>query len=191
MRRSVGIGVGIVLLVAALISWKACGGNSSSSPSKATAGANAKTAAGAEARKKDTGPPVPASLAGRVTRASDGAGIPGAIVSIAPAELMAMFIKSSAPTLTAVTDASGAWKAPRVMPGAYVISATAKGFLPGTREKVTISSSEQRGGLDLVLTAGGVVVSGTVTDVGGGPIPDARITAGKDGMPDLSGRAEL
>ncbi|NVB85225.1 MAG: PDZ domain-containing protein, partial [Kofleriaceae bacterium] len=37
----------------------------------------------------------------------------------------------------------------------------------------------------------GVVVSGTVTDVGGGPIPDARITAGKDGMPDLSGRAEL
>ena len=192
VKRSVGIGVGIALIVAALISWKACGGGSSSSSSKSTAGATTKGPNGAGAsQRRDSGPPQPASLAGRVTRASDGAGVPGAVVSIAPAGLMAMFIKSSAPTLTAITDANGTWKAPRVMPGAYVIAATAKGFLPGTREKVTIGSSEQRGGLDLVLTAGGVVVSGTVTDVGGGPVSDARITAGKDGMPDLSGRADF
>lgn len=189
--RSVGIGVGIVLIVAAVLSWKACGGSSSSSSDKTATGATAGGPNGRHgSRAKDTGPPVPASLSGRVTRASDGAGIPGAVVSIAPAELMAMFIKSSAPTLTAVTDGNGVWKAPRVMPGAYVIAATAKGFLPGTHEKVVIGSSEQRDGLDLVLTAGGTVVSGTVSDVGGGPIAGARVTGAKDGMPDLSGRPE-
>lgn len=132
-----------------------------------------------------------ASLEGRVTRAADGAGIPGATVSLAPAELMAMFVSNDAPTLVAVTDASGGWKAPNVRPGAYVVAATATGFLPSTRAKLTVGAAEQRRGVDLVLAAGGTIVRGTVSDVGGGPIPDARITATPQKMPELSGRANL
>jgi hypothetical protein len=105
---------------------------------------------------------------------------------------MAMFIKSNAPTLVVTTDASGAWTAPVVPPGAYVVAATSPGFLPGSKQKLVVGAGEQKRGVDIALTAGGTIVSGTVSDVGGGPIGDARITVtkGRD-MPDLWGRADL
>ena len=50
-----------------------------------------------------------------------------------------------APTLVAVTDANGEWKAPRVMPGAYVVAATAKGYLPArTRSSPSSPASSAR-----------------------------------------------
>ena len=126
-----------------------------------------------------------------MTRTSDGAGIPGAVVSIAPAELMAMLVKNDVPTMVAITDANGVWKAPRVRPGAYVVAASATGYLPSAHEKLTVGSGEQRSGVDIKLTAGGTVIRGTVTDVGGGPVGEARITANPDGMPELFGHADF
>ncbi|MBS1121405.1 MAG: hypothetical protein H6Q90_3633 [Deltaproteobacteria bacterium] len=188
MRRIVAVGIGVVLAVA-LLAWKSCG-SSSKHTSAANGGSAAHSTTLGAHRAKD-GPAQPASLAGKVTRASSGAPVPNAVVSLAPAELMAMFMKSDMPTLVAVTDANGAWKVPRVMPGSYVAAATASGYLPGDGGKVTVAAGEQRDGVNLVLTAGGTIVHGTVTDVGGGPIGDARITATKGQIPDLSGHADL
>jgi len=133
-----------------------------------------------------------ATLGGRVTRASDGAPIANATVSIAGAELMAMFVKNSSPTIVVHTDASGVWSATNVRPGAYIVAATAKGYLPGAREKLAVAPASDHRALDLVLAAGGTIVSGTVTDVGGGAIGDARIVAAKPQRElQLGGSAEL
>ncbi len=190
MNRKVVAGLVLVGILVALVLFKACATShgSSATPSVPTA---SHAGASTTGRTGGAAPRTPASLAGRVTRASDGAGIAGAIVSVAPAELMAMFVTAESPTILAITDATGGWKAPRVMPGAYVVAATAAGFLPGTRAKLTVGSGEQRPGIDLVLTAGGMVVRGTVTDVGGGPISGARITATRSRVPELFGRADL
>lgn len=188
MRRIALVGIAIVLAIV-LVAWKACGG-SSKQDSAASHGGATGPAIGA-VHKDRKGPTQPASISGRVTRKQDGAGVAGAIVSLTPAELMAMFIKSEAPTLVAVTDANGNWTAPRVMPGAYVIAATASGYLPGEHGKLTVGSGEQKKGIDITLAQGGTIVRGTVTDVGGGPIADARISATKGEIPDLSGHSEL
>lgn len=189
MRRIALVGVAIVLAIV-LVAWKACGG-SSKQGTAASQGSGKGPPIGAVRGKDRSGPVQPASVSGRVTRKQDGAGIAGAVVSLTPAELMAMFIKSEAPTLVAITDANGNWTAPRVMPGAYVIAATATGYLPGEHGKLTVGSGEQKKGIDLALTQGGTIVRGTVTDVGGGPIGDARISATKGEIPDLSGHSEL
>ncbi|HSD90989.1 MAG TPA: carboxypeptidase regulatory-like domain-containing protein, partial [Kofleriaceae bacterium] len=190
MRRIVAVGIGVVILAVALFAWRGCG--SSNKHTSASSGSAAHTTSFGAKRGKDSGPTQPASLAGKVTRAADGAPVPNAVVSLAPAELMAMFIKSEMPTLVATTDANGLWKVPRVMPGAYVVAAMASGYLPGDGGKVTVAAGEQRDGVNMTLTAGGTIVHGTVADVGGGPIADARITAMKgDEMPDLSGHADL
>lgn len=118
-----------------------------------------------------------ASLAGKVTRSDTGAPVADAVVAIAPAELMAMFVRGSAPTQIATTDATGTWRVTNVRPGAYVIAATAIDYLPSPKLKLAIASGEQRTGVDLAVTPGGTTVRGTVSDVGGGPIPGARITA--------------
>lgn len=190
MRRKVSVGVGLLLvIIAGLLAWRSCGHASSSATKPSASGGAERSGVGGK-RGKD-GAVAPASIAGRVTRSSDGAGIAGAVVSIAPAELMAMIIKNDAPTIVAVTDANGVWKAPRVRPGAYVVAAAAKGYLPTSHAKLTVGSGEERSGVNIVMNAGGTVVSGTVSDVGGGPIGDARVTANPNRMPDLFGRADF
>jgi len=190
VQRKLVVGVAsLSILVAALLAWHSCG-TRGASPSNSTSG-GARSASLPGKRNKDATATGPASLAGRVTRASDGAGIAGAVVSIAPAEIMAMIVKNDAPTMVAIADANGVWKAPRVRPGAYVVAAAATGYLPTARAKLTVAAGEARTGVDLVLAAGGTVVRGTVTDIGGGPIAEARVTANPDRIPDLFGHADL
>ncbi len=188
MRRIVLVGLAIILAIV-LIAWKGCRGSDKRTTAESP-GATQPTI-GALRGSHRNGPVQPATVSGRVTRKQDGTGIAGAMVSLTPAELMAMFIQSEAPTLVAVTDANGNWTAPRVMPGAYVIAATASGYLPGEHGKLTVGSSEQKTGVDIALLQGGTIVRGTVSDVGGGPIADARISAMKGEIPDLSGHSEL
>ncbi|HEY6179717.1 MAG TPA: carboxypeptidase regulatory-like domain-containing protein, partial [Kofleriaceae bacterium] len=76
----------------------------------------------------------------------------------------------------AVTDASGAWSASAIAPGGYKVTASAVGFLPGSTDKLSIAAGEHKDHIDLALAAGGTTVSGTVTDVGSGPIAGARVT---------------
>ena len=117
---------------------------------------------------------VPASLAGRVTNKAGGGGIAGAVVSIAEGGL-GEEIGPDHPPIIVVADATGAFVAPKVPPGGYIVTATAVGFLPGQTPKLWVGSGEQKTGVALALAAGGTVLSGTVSDIGGGPIQDAKV----------------
>lgn len=172
--RRLALVVGVVVVLAVLVVWwlrRPDGAPSTSAPGSAA------VAAKQPGRTAPRAPSKPASVAGRVTRKSDGVGVARAVVSLARAELGADLGSVRVPAIVVESDDTGAWKAPVVPPGDYVIAATAKGLLPSAREKLTIASGEERTGVDLVLEGGGTVVRGTVSDVGGGPIASARVSA--------------
>src|SRR3569833_1119498 len=74
------------------------------------------------------------------------------------------------PPIVVVADATGAFTAAKVPPGGYIVTATAVGFLPAQTAKLWVASGEQKTGVALALAAGGTRLSGTVSDIGGGPI---------------------
>ena len=122
-------------------------------------------------------PSTPTTVSGHVTRKADGAPIAGAVVALARGDAGLKFEERDTTNLVSVTDAAGAWTAPKVPPGQYVVTATAKGYLPGAHDKIAVVSGEARSGIDVALAPGGTLVHGTVSDVGGGPIAGARVAA--------------
>lgn len=176
MRR-IALVVGLVVVVGVGLAWWLRGRSHDPAPAKTTA---AQTGRGKKRAAGPRAPAKPATVSGRVTRKADGSGVAGAVVSLASAELGADFAASKAPTIVVTTDDAGAWTATEVAPGDYVIAATATGLLPAAREKLTLAAGEQRTGIDFVLDAGGTLVTGTVSDVGGGPIASARVTAERE-----------
>jgi hypothetical protein len=113
---------------------------------------------------------APASVSGRVTRAGDGAPLAGAIVTISRPSSGVI----DTPAIVATTDTDGRWAATDVAPGMYGVSATARGFVPATRENVAVSLGGS-GAIDLVLDAGGFAVTGTVKSADGKPVTGARV----------------
>jgi hypothetical protein len=112
-------------------------------------------------------------VGGRVTRAEDGTGIAGAMVLLSRKDLVqGQAQQPGEPTqpLTAITDENGGWQLAAVDPGRYMIAATAVGFLPGTNKDVRITGRGEQPGINLSLVQGGALLSGTITDIGGGPI---------------------
>ncbi len=196
MRRSRLVVAGVLGVIAALlVLWKlrgsgdSEGGGSGESGSDDVAGRGGDGAGGGRVR----GLQAPASLSGRVTRASDGAGVPGAIVSVVTTDLMklmggAMGGDDKPPTL-ATTDNTGAWTIASVTPGTYEVAATASGLIPA-HKKISVAAAA-KATIDLALEAGGTVVSGTVSDVGGGPIRGAHITMTREDGSVFGGKAAL
>ncbi len=83
------------------------------------------------------------------------------------------------------TDAQGAFKAEKLYAAHYVVTAGAKAYRPeafhpgGNRHKTefTLAPGEAKTGVNIVLRAGGAELTGTVSDISGGPIAHARVTA--------------
>ncbi len=182
MRRKV-LGVVVVVVVAALaLLWR----HRHTGERASTNGAAHATGPQLPQHHVPRAPAKPGSIAGRVTRKSDGSGIAGAVVSLGRADAGGLF-GMDGPALVAVTDATGAWNVPAAPPAAYVVSATATGFLPASAPRLTLLSGEQRTGVALALEVGGTLVHGTVSDIGGGPIPNARVQLRPDSVRLLDG----
>jgi protocatechuate 3,4-dioxygenase beta subunit len=173
----------VIVLVIALVGWHLHG-------HRDTRGATERAEhAGSAAPGMRHVPSVPASLAGRVTRKSDGAGVAGATVAVARVDRMPTFERSGEPPLVIATDASGGWTIANVPPGEYAASASASGFVPATRGKLAISSAQHATGIDFVLEAGGTLVHGTISDFGGGPIAGASVEATQQSLRAITGSA--
>ncbi len=118
-----------------------------------------------------------ASVSGRVTGV-DGKPIAGALVLLTSKGLGAASGERrgrQAEPLLARADAGGSWRIDAVPPGRYTIGASARGFLPGRIGHADVAAGVDNPGFDFQLVAGGVELTGTVSDVGGGPIEDAMI----------------
>ena len=193
MKRRTQLAILVAVVLVGLAAWWRLRGRSDDAETDGRAGGGSGSALVHGSGATATRPPaaVPASISGRVTQRTGGAGIAGARVSLARAELGAsMFDGGDTPTIHVTTDAQGAWTANAVAPGAYVIAATAKGFVPATRDKLVVGSAQRLTGIDLALDAGGILVTGTVSDFGGGPVAGAEVTVTRERI-SLLGSAEL
>jgi RNA polymerase sigma factor (sigma-70 family) len=79
------------------------------------------------------------------------------------------------PRATTLSESDGTFRLQAPGPGAYTVTATAKGFLPASAEVRLGQNSRQE--IDLRFQTGGIVVRGRVHDSGGGPIATSEILA--------------
>ncbi|MBA3461476.1 MAG: carboxypeptidase regulatory-like domain-containing protein [Deltaproteobacteria bacterium] len=120
----------------------------------------------------------PATLGGRVTRASDAAPIRNAVVVVAADRT----VPAEGRSLKSVrTSEDGRWSVGEVVPGNYILTVNAIGFSPATRELLDVAAGEQRDGIDAALSNGGVLVTGAITTEKQEPIGSAEVTAHRDG----------
>ena len=108
------------------------------------------------------------SLGGRVTRASDGAPIAAAFISVTT--------DSDVGPVIVRTNNEGSWMT-LVAAGTYHVAANAPGYFPKVADSIVVTRA-QASTVALALEAGGSVVRGTISDVGGGPIAGATVTVG-------------
>ena len=67
-------------------------------------------------------------------------------------------------------------RSPTCAPGRYTLGASARGFLPGRAAKVDVVAGRDNGGFDITLAVGGHALTGTVADIGGGPIEGVLVS---------------
>ena len=80
-------------------------------------------------------------------------------------------------------DATGAYVIENLVPARYMVSASARGYLPtvfhpeGDRHRTQfhVAPAETKTGVDLVLRKGGVEITGIVHDISGGVVPQASV----------------
>lgn len=120
-----------------------------------------------------------AAITGRVHTTHD-APIPDANVCVWP-EIAEH--GGTAPICTK-SAANGSYRIAGIPPSRYRVTASAKGYAPGETTVATahgtsslaLHAGEERSGVDVVLTKGGVELRGVVSDVFGGPVDGARVT---------------
>src|SRR5262249_33691982 len=78
---------------------------------------------------------------------------------------------------TATTDVDGRFYIAEVVPGVFSVTASAPGYLPYTVIDARLCVSSSSSTFDAVLEAGGVPLSGTVSDLLGGPVAGATVSA--------------
>ena len=110
MRR-IAIGQGFAVVIVGVIWWLRGRADDHSQ-----AQARAKSATQAAHVAKAHVPAKPATISGKVTRKADGAGVGGAIVSLAWAELGVEFGSSKIATVIITTEPTGAWTAKDIPP---------------------------------------------------------------------------
>ncbi len=146
-------------------------------------GARSAVARQRAARKSGTADRRPAGMAGRVVD-DKGSPIGGAVVSIAMRNLSRgeRSDAGAAPEpLTATTGTDGRWSADNLVPGRYTVAATAPGHIPSMIDPLVLAPAERKTGVDFALRGGGHTLSGTVSDIGGGPIAGALVRATSTG----------
>lgn len=188
VKRRTGVGIGLVMILLAVIVWRTRGGGDRASgaagASGSSAGPTAAAAAGANrARRVDPRTQPRASIAGTV-RDPAKAPIAGAQVcaDLGSHELPPELTRDPACT---TTDATGAYVLRELLAGTYRVGAGAKTYRPaefhpdGDRHASTfeLAPGQAKLGVDLVLRPGGVELTGVVSDISGGPVAHARVRA--------------
>jgi hypothetical protein len=163
----------VLLLLGVLCAWLLLRRDGASE--HAADGAQARTGSTARSLALGIEPQqVPAAFAGTV-RGSDGRPIADAEVCAACASCDSTEMPASACTRSAP---SGAYALAASTTRQVVITAAKEGYEVGyARDGLPITvRSEAQSSLDIVLTAGGAQLSGTVVDAFGGPVARARVT---------------
>lgn len=137
-----------------------------------------------------------AQLSGQVVAADGDKIYSGGVVTIVnTAGQVAMLEAIGEPKVAATTpiDKLGRFTIEGLSPGKYTAVASAPGYLPGASDVVSVTPDVDPATVRIALSRGGHVVSGVVTDVGGGPVEGAVVRAAgtvqpATGLTDAQGR---
>ncbi|HUS63461.1 MAG TPA: carboxypeptidase regulatory-like domain-containing protein [Kofleriaceae bacterium] len=179
MKRRNAVIAAVVVLLAGAIGWRILRKGDEGKKPAAEAKAPLDLARARAARKAGTVDTRPAEVGGRVID-QDGRPIPGAVVSIAMRNLSRgeLSVPGQSPEpRTDTADAEGRWAEAGLPPGRYTVSASARGHLPAIVDPLVLGAGEARHGVDITLRRGGHTLSGTVSDIGGGPVAGALVRA--------------
>ncbi|HEU0037180.1 MAG TPA: carboxypeptidase-like regulatory domain-containing protein [Kofleriaceae bacterium] len=157
--------MGVVVVVAAIAAYWMWGrGEHRDTP--ATASATQRASGSAHSMTASSPGDAPATLAVTVR---DGKGpIANATVRIAPDDGDVLVVQTAGNGVATT----------KLAPGTYAISASAPDHEPAAADEQTLASGASAR-VELVLAGGGRLLTGTVTDVSGGPIAGARIDGAK------------
>ena len=187
MKR-IGVVVGLAAVVAALLFWR-CSSGSSSKKSSSTKGQSGQTpgthGSAVTPKRQDPRTLKRGSIAGTITDKATKQPLANARVCAdgwshdAPGDVF------KDPTC-ADADAKGAFKIENLLAANYVVSAAAKTYRPGFYEQpgkkhtqsFLLAAGEDKRGIDIALDGGGVEITGTVSDITGGPVANASVRAG-------------
>jgi protocatechuate 3,4-dioxygenase beta subunit len=182
MRKS-HLLVAASLLTLALAYWLWPRATNSSDSQNSSASESSEIEKRRAARRDGKVDNTPASVSGRVVALDDNAPLEGAIVSVAlrriDGGLVGQAGQSSAPRAT-TTDSEGRFRIDNLKPGRYSFSTTMQGYKPQHVEGIRLEGGEERDDINFTLEAGGHLVTGTVTDIGGGPVSFAFVRARKN-----------
>ena len=190
-RAHIAMGVAAALGLAALLVWsKGCGASREAEQSGAAgrAGAESSGRLQARARSLDVRLLARGSIEGTVR---DPAGAPIAAARVCgfagSAELSDEETREPA---CATSSPDGRYRLADLLPARYSVHASADSRVPGRYREprgarrpgdrdgpVRLAAGETRRGIDIVLEPGGVLVSGIVKDIGGGPVAGAWVIA--------------
>ena len=119
-------------------------------------------------------PAKPAGSIEGLVKDADGKPVDGAVVAILRNRGKDELPTAGRPTpRLATTSGGGRFRLADVLPGEYAVTASAAEGAPARQGKVEVKSG-QKTDLTLTLGKGGVLFTGEVFDVGGGPIAGAR-----------------
>jgi len=118
----------------------------------------------------------PGSIEGAI-RDPDGRFIEGALVAAVPRIDAGGTDVRIRPAGTAVSADGGRYRIAGLRPGAYTVTATARGHAAARRGGLALLPGDTLRGVDLTLGRGGSTISGAVADSGGGSIPGAEVRA--------------
>ncbi|HEY4180208.1 MAG TPA: carboxypeptidase regulatory-like domain-containing protein [Kofleriaceae bacterium] len=180
MRRKLAFVAVAVVLVALALLWKHHASSHATASGTNAGGESGSSELHSSGPRKPAVPLAKATVSGRVVK-KDGTGVAGAIVAFSPDQkISGLFAQMGRDQqdLTVTSSADGSFTATNVVPQKYTLSASARGMSAGVAELVVPPGATIN---DVTLTVGtdGVLVKGTVSDVLGGPVPDAKVRAGR------------
>lgn len=183
MKRAI-VGAGVALAIIAAIVVTQCGGAESTRPAPSTtpqSGSSGVKVARTRDRHVDPRTLQRASIAGSVSD-DKRAPIAGARVC-ADAESSMLSLQTTRDPACTTTGPDGYFTLTNLVAANYVVSAGAKTYRPsvfGDRRnpKFTLAAGEAKQGVDITLRGPGAEITGTVSDVTGGPVAQALVRAG-------------
>lgn len=189
MKRTIhGVVVGLLVVALALVVWKVRSSDeprTGTSPIVAAKVVPGSTSVGLAIKPKiDPRTQKRGSIAGTVRDEAKAPISKARVCAGVYAELLPKEITRE--PLCVETNANGEYQLTNLYVASYVINAGAPRYRPATykfkkqdrdRSTLKLAEGEAKTGIDLVLRSGGVEVTGTVSDISGGPVEKARVSA--------------
>jgi hypothetical protein len=185
VKRAIVLG-SVAIVIAAVVAITQCRSSTTTQRREATGSAAPATGSSKRIRDVHVDPRTQkrGSISGTITDASTKAPIASARVC-ADAWSRSLSPQTAREPACVTTDLQGGYALGGLVAAEYTVTATAPKYQPGThhpggsrrKTRIALAAAETKAAIDIALRGGGVEITGTVSDVTGGPVDGASVRA--------------